>query len=201
MSEKVSLVSRLLESSSRKERSVRLTVDIPGSMHRKLSILCAKTGKKKVDIVRMLLDEALQEVPEYSEPQKKDAENHPWLFVIQEYIGRREVVTISQVLDECLHIDPSIQEKRHQMLVSEILKHLGWTRDTRRIDGRPSKVWVNPDPPTSILTDGESKVEALEDEVKLLRSLLGGSESGSPYSGLTAPTEDEMKRLFTLLAQ
>lgn len=34
------------------------------TMHRKLSILAARTGKKKAEIVRMLLDEALQELNE-----------------------------------------------------------------------------------------------------------------------------------------
>lgn len=57
-----SLMSRLLESAVEKEATVRLTVDMPESMHRKLSILCARTGKKKADIVRMLLSEALQDV-------------------------------------------------------------------------------------------------------------------------------------------
>ncbi|NET31355.1 MAG: hypothetical protein F6K19_05055 [Cyanothece sp. SIO1E1] len=45
-----------------KEATVRFTVDMPESMHRKLSLLAAQTGKKKVEIVRMLLDEALQDV-------------------------------------------------------------------------------------------------------------------------------------------
>jgi predicted DNA-binding protein len=35
---------------------------LPASMHRKLSILAAKTGKKKAEIVRMLLDDALADV-------------------------------------------------------------------------------------------------------------------------------------------
>lgn len=45
-----------------KETTVRLTVDLAESMHRKLSILAARTGKKKSEIVRELLDEALQNV-------------------------------------------------------------------------------------------------------------------------------------------
>ena len=45
-----------------KEATIRLTVDLAESMHRKLSILAARTGKKKAEIVRMLLDEALQDV-------------------------------------------------------------------------------------------------------------------------------------------
>jgi hypothetical protein len=47
-----------------KEATTRFTVDLPNSMHRKLSILAAKTGRKKAEIVRMLLDEALKEVEE-----------------------------------------------------------------------------------------------------------------------------------------
>ncbi|MBN3871639.1 hypothetical protein [Nostoc sp. JL33] len=38
---------------------IRLTVDLPKLMHRKLSVLAAKTGRKKAEIVRLLLDEAL----------------------------------------------------------------------------------------------------------------------------------------------
>lgn len=45
-----------------KEPTVRFTVDLSESMHRKLSILAAQTGRKKADIVRMLLDKALADV-------------------------------------------------------------------------------------------------------------------------------------------
>lgn len=42
-----------------KEATVRFTVDLPESMHRNLSILAAKKGQSKADIIRMVLDEAL----------------------------------------------------------------------------------------------------------------------------------------------
>ncbi len=45
-----------------KEATVRFTIDLPASMHRKLSLLAARTGKKKAEIVRVLLDEALEDV-------------------------------------------------------------------------------------------------------------------------------------------
>ncbi len=45
-----------------KEPTVRFTADLPESIHRRLSILAARTGKKKVEIVRMLLVEALQDI-------------------------------------------------------------------------------------------------------------------------------------------
>ncbi|MDJ0619803.1 MAG: CopG family transcriptional regulator [Calothrix sp. MO_192.B10] len=60
---KPSLMSQLQQDNS-KEATVRLTVDLPQSMHRKLSMLAAQTGRKKAEIVRFLLDEALQEVEE-----------------------------------------------------------------------------------------------------------------------------------------
>lgn len=52
-------ISRLTEAAPDKEPTVRLTVDLPQSMHKKLSILCANTGKKKVEVVRILLEDAL----------------------------------------------------------------------------------------------------------------------------------------------
>jgi len=45
-----------------KEAMVRFTVDMSESLHRKLSMLATKTGRKKVDIVRMLLEDGLKEV-------------------------------------------------------------------------------------------------------------------------------------------
>lgn len=45
-----------------KEATVRFTVNMSESLHRKLSMLAARTGRKKVDIVRMLLEDGLKEV-------------------------------------------------------------------------------------------------------------------------------------------
>lgn len=56
------LMSKLQSPS--KEATVRFTVDMPQSMHRKLFMLAAKTGRKKVDIVRLLLEDALSDVEE-----------------------------------------------------------------------------------------------------------------------------------------
>jgi hypothetical protein len=57
-----SLMSKLIKPSPAKEATVRLTVDLPQSTHKKLSLLCAANGLKKAEVVRMLLDEALKEV-------------------------------------------------------------------------------------------------------------------------------------------
>lgn len=47
-----------------KEPTKRFTIDLRESVHRKLSILAAKTGRSKADIVRMLLDDALEDLNE-----------------------------------------------------------------------------------------------------------------------------------------
>ena len=59
-SKEFSLMSKL--QAPDKEATVRFTVDMSESLHRKLSMLAAKTGRKKVDIVRMLLEDGLKEV-------------------------------------------------------------------------------------------------------------------------------------------
>jgi hypothetical protein len=59
-SKEPSLMSKL--QAPDKEATVRFTVDMSETLHRKLSVLAAKTGRKKVDIVRMLLEDGLKEV-------------------------------------------------------------------------------------------------------------------------------------------
>ncbi|GAB1544812.1 hypothetical protein NUACC21_74880 [Scytonema sp. NUACC21] len=57
---KSKVVEELLEPST-KEATVRFTVDMPISLHRKLSELALRAGKKKVEIVRAILEEALED--------------------------------------------------------------------------------------------------------------------------------------------
>lgn len=59
-----SIVSQLLQDAPEKEATVRITVDLPESMHRKLSILCARTRKSKAEVIRVLLADVLDEVNE-----------------------------------------------------------------------------------------------------------------------------------------
>jgi macrodomain Ter protein organizer (MatP/YcbG family) len=58
LTKKSSLIERL--QIKPKEGTKRFTIDLRESVHRKLSILAAKTGRTKADIVRMLLDDALE---------------------------------------------------------------------------------------------------------------------------------------------
>jgi hypothetical protein len=57
-----SSMSRLLEATEQKEATKRFTVDLPESMHRKLSMLSAKTGRTKADIIKTLLGDLLKDV-------------------------------------------------------------------------------------------------------------------------------------------
>ena len=59
---KTSLLDQLLEQPEPKEPTKRFTVDMPESMHRKLSILAAKSGRKKSEIVRVLLADLLDDI-------------------------------------------------------------------------------------------------------------------------------------------
>ncbi len=47
-----------------KEPTTRFTVDMPESMHRDLSLLAAKTGRKKVDLVRLAIAKLLEDAKE-----------------------------------------------------------------------------------------------------------------------------------------
>ena len=47
-----------------KEGTKRFTIDLRESVHRKLSILSARTGRSKADIIRMVLDDVLKDVEE-----------------------------------------------------------------------------------------------------------------------------------------
>ena len=58
----VNILTKLLEQTEVKESTVRFTVDMPESMHRKLSLFAARTNKKKSEIVRLLLEDALKQV-------------------------------------------------------------------------------------------------------------------------------------------
>ncbi len=61
--QKLSNKSRLMEKLTLppKEATVRFTVDLSESLHQRLSLLAATTGMKKADIVRLLLNDALED--------------------------------------------------------------------------------------------------------------------------------------------
>ena len=60
--QETSLMDKLQLDTEPREATIRFTVDLPESMHRKLSILSAKTGAKKAHIVRKLLEQVLTDI-------------------------------------------------------------------------------------------------------------------------------------------
>lgn len=57
-----SIMKQILTPSASKEPTTRFTADLPDSLHRRLSMAAAMSGKKKVDIVRELLDASLPQL-------------------------------------------------------------------------------------------------------------------------------------------
>ena len=53
------LKQELFEKKKKKESSIRFTVDIPSSLNKRLSQLSVDTGKPKTELVRTIIDKAL----------------------------------------------------------------------------------------------------------------------------------------------
>lgn len=51
-----------LMQAAEQERQVRITVDLAASQHQALTIVCAKLGKSKAEIIRALVDDLLNEL-------------------------------------------------------------------------------------------------------------------------------------------
>lgn len=58
------IMSQILAPATTKEPTTRFTADLPDNLHRRLTIAAAMSGKKKVDIVRELLDASLPQLPQ-----------------------------------------------------------------------------------------------------------------------------------------
>jgi uncharacterized protein YjgD (DUF1641 family) len=56
--------SRYSDTLSERESTIRFTVDMKASLHRKLSLLAARQSRKKVDIVREALEQILKSIEE-----------------------------------------------------------------------------------------------------------------------------------------
>ncbi|NDJ21017.1 ribbon-helix-helix protein, CopG family [Nostoc sp. B(2019)] len=56
------LLDRLTKESSRREKPIRVSLDLSPSMHKKLTNLANRTGRKKSEILRILLEQAFEEI-------------------------------------------------------------------------------------------------------------------------------------------
>lgn len=59
--ENKTIMDKIIENNDTKERTIRFTVDLPESLHTKLSILAAKSKRKKAEIVRILINDVLED--------------------------------------------------------------------------------------------------------------------------------------------
>ena len=53
------ILADILAPTDAPERNIRFTADLPESLHRRLTMAAATSGKRKVDIVRAILDAVL----------------------------------------------------------------------------------------------------------------------------------------------
>lgn len=90
----------------------------------------------------------------------------PWDEVVIKYAQNFEFVTVKEILDHAIKLDIGKQDKACQMRVSNILKQAGWKKDSKRIDGNLSKVWVKSasTPPTPEDESNGSQLQNLQAE-------------------------------------
>lgn len=71
----------------------------------------------------------------------------PWQSRIEAHLieWRLTTVTTNEILNNCFEIDPSQQNRGHQMRVAECLKRLGWQSAQKKYQGKRQRVWVKPD--------------------------------------------------------
>ncbi|MBD6620418.1 ribbon-helix-helix protein, CopG family [Komarekiella sp. 'clone 1'] len=56
------LLDKLIKDSPRKEKPIRVSLDLSPDMHKKLTNLANRTGRKKSEILRILLEQAFDEI-------------------------------------------------------------------------------------------------------------------------------------------
>jgi hypothetical protein len=56
------LLDKLTKDSPRKEKPIRVSLDLSPPMHKKLTNLANRTGRKKSEILRILLEQAFEEI-------------------------------------------------------------------------------------------------------------------------------------------
>lgn len=74
-----------------------------------------------------------------------------WLDTPEEFDGedatpaRREFLQVHHVLIGALRMDAKQIGKREEMRVGKVLQSLGYVRATKRVNGKPAKVWAKPE--------------------------------------------------------
>lgn len=118
-----------------------------------------RTGTIDLDWIEVnrdqLLAEAYERVSRLCEPwwdmpidetqreQRERYEGDPWSGPIERFLVGLDSVTSAELLSEALHLDYKSQDKRGQMRVGKILRHLGWTVSPHGPTRR--NVWFRPE--------------------------------------------------------
>ena len=69
---------------------------------------------------------------------------HVWHDAIERYCDGKEFVTVAEVLDQCIHKDQQARTQADKINVVKCLQTMGWTLTQRRLAGKPTKVYKNP---------------------------------------------------------
>jgi predicted P-loop ATPase len=64
-----------------------------------------------------------------------------WQSYVAEYVEHLPQVQVSSILENCLEMEKSRQDKAAQMRVADILRELGWKNTRKRINGVPTRCW------------------------------------------------------------
>ena len=90
--------------------------------------------------------ESWHEVPdvEAKQEQAKRYEGDAWTETIANWLPGRPEVTVMQIADRCLDLRIKDVDMAEQRRIGKVLRFLGWSKQQKRVSGRPTMVWVPP---------------------------------------------------------
>jgi predicted P-loop ATPase len=95
--------------------------------------------------------ESLKQVNELNE---KYLHSDSWEPAIVDFLADRSQVTVSEVLEKAIRLELGRIGKREEMRAGNILKSLGWQRNTVRLGNTTRKVWEKPVTTYEVVTEG-----------------------------------------------
>jgi predicted P-loop ATPase len=96
-------------------------------------------------------EEAIQEA---QREQSKRTEQHVWHEMVSLYCASKEYVSVAEVLREAIRKELGHQTQQDKTAVARCLQGMRWPLKTRRINGKRTKVYCNPE---WLTVDGEDE--------------------------------------------
>ncbi len=96
------------------------------------------------------------ELAQLREYQDNFMERDAWFPAIQKWISSKKSVSTAEILELCLDISVASQHNGHQRRAGAVMRGLGWSQSSRKINGVSKRVWVRTDkaePQTDSLKD------------------------------------------------